>query len=147
MFAHVLIRHVALGLLCVAASIPQAQSQNSSAVLSPSPIDIERFLPVHTKAMSPGPFEAQRRPTGVSRPFFLVGCDAYSLAWIERNRDRLRQLHAFGLVVEGSDAQAYRHLTSLAEGLLIRPVAGDAIAKYLRIEKYPALVTADGILP
>lgn len=147
MFAHVLIRHVALGFLCAAASIPRAESQNSSTASTLPPIDIERFLPVHTEAMSAGPFEAQRRPTGVSRPFFLVGCDSYSLAWIESNRDRLRQLEAFGLVVEASDALAYRRLTALTEGLLIRPVAGDAIAKYLRIDKYPALVTADGILP
>ena len=147
MFAPVLIRHVVFGLLCVAASIPRAESQASSKAPSPSPIDIGRFLPVHTKTMSAGPFEAQRRPTGVSQPFFLVGCDAYSLAWIEKNRGRLRQLQAFGLVVEAPDAQAYRRLAALAEGLLIRPVAGDAIAKYLRIEKYPALVTADGILP
>jgi integrating conjugative element protein (TIGR03765 family) len=147
MFTHVLIRRMAFGLLCAAASIPQAQSQDSRTASRPSPIDIERFLPVHTKAMSAGAFEAQRRPTGVSQPFFLVGCDAYSLAWIEKNRDRLRQLRAFGLVIEAPDAQAYRRLIALAEGLPIRPVAGDAIAKYLRIDKYPALVTADGILP
>ena len=147
MFAYVLIRQVACGLLYAAASISQVQSQQSSTPSRPSAIDIELFLPVHTAAMTVGAFEAQRRPTGVSQPFFLVGCDAYSLAWIEKNRDRLRQLQAFGLVVEAPDAQAYRRLTALAEGLLIRPVAGNAIAKYLRIDKYPALITADGILP
>ena len=147
MFAPVLIRPVVLGLLCAAALIPRAESQDSSKGPSPSPIDIEHFLPVHTKTMTVGPFEAQRRRTGVSQPFFLVGCDAYSLAWIEKNRDRLRQLQAFGLVIEAPDAQAYRRLAALADGLLIRPVAGDAIAKYLRIEKYPALVTSDGSLP
>jgi integrating conjugative element protein (TIGR03765 family) len=147
MFALILIRHLALGLLCAAASVPPAQSQESRTASRPSPIGIDRFLPVHTKAMSAGAFEAQKRPTGVSQPFFLVGCDPYSLAWIEKNRDRLRHLQAVGLVVEAPDAQAYRRLTALAEGLLIRPVTGNAIAKYLKIDKYPALVTADGILP
>jgi integrating conjugative element protein (TIGR03765 family) len=110
-------------------------------------IDIERFLPVHTDAMGPGPFEAQRRVTGVSRPFFLIGCDDYSVAWLEKNRERLVGLQAFGLVVEAEDRRAYERVASAAEGLIVRPVAGDLIAQHLGIQNYPALITSDGIFP
>ena len=110
-------------------------------------VDIERFLPVHTETLRAGPFEAQRRRTGVSRPFFLIGCDAYSIEWLNKNRERLVSLQAFGLVVEAEDAQAYRRLEATAEGLVVRPVAGHLIAQHLGIQAYPALVTADGIFP
>ena len=97
--------------------------------------------------MQPGPIDAQRRPTGVSRPFFLVGTDAYSLDWLAKNRERLVKLQAFGLVVEVPDAAAYRRLEALAKGVALRPVSADVIAEHLSLTRYPALITAEGIFP
>ena len=147
MFKDVLIRHVAVSAAWSLLSFQTAEAQDLTMHSRLPSIEVERFLPVHTEAMNPGPFEAQRRRTGVSQPFFIVGCDAYSLTWIERNRERLRELQAFGLVVEAADARAYHQLAALAEGLIVRPVAGDLIAQHLGIVRYPALITADGISP
>ena len=138
-------RHVAL--LCVAVIAQPAQPQETVGAPTLPPVGIERFLPVHTEVMRPGPLEAQKRRTGVSRPFFLIGCDDYSLGWIAKNREQLRELRAFGLVVEAADAEAYGRLEAAAEGLLVRPVAGDLIAEHLGVQRYPALITSDGIFP
>jgi len=140
-------RDVVLSLLCAALVSASAHSQDSATSSALPSINIERFLPVHTPAMHPGPFEGRRRQTGVSRPFFVIGCDEYSLAWLQKNHERLRQLKAFGLVVEAEDAPAYRRLETEAEGLLVGPVAGDLIAEHLGVKQYPALITSDGVFP
>lgn len=109
--------------------------------------DIERFVPVHTQRLQVGTFDPIRRSTGVSRPFFLLGTDAVSLAWLERNRSRLVALDAFGLVVEAPSLDAYRSVVEAGDGLLIRPVSGELIAEHLRLKYYPVLVTAEGFFP
>ncbi len=111
------------------------------------PVTIEQFLPVQSRTLTVGSFEAERRPTGVAQPFFVVGCDEASLEWVQNNHARLLELRSFGLVVEAPDVRSYERLESVAEGLVIRPVVGDLIAEHLGLSHYPALVTADGIFP
>ena len=107
-------------------------------------VTIEHFVPVHTQAMRQGAFSSQHRSTSVAHPFFLIGSDTDSLAWLESNRERLIQLGAFGLVVEVPDIAAYRQLMKTADGLIVRPVSGDLIARHLGLDVYPALITANG---
>lgn len=111
------------------------------------PVTIEQFLPVQSRTLTVGDFETEHRSTGVAQPFFIIGCDETSLEWLENNRARLREIRAFGLVVEAPDVRSYERLESVAEGLIIRPVVGDLIAEHLGLSRYPALVTADGIFP
>lgn len=135
-------------LLYVVLVLASSEDAGAQRTLSGLPrITIEHFLPVHTEKMRVGDFEARRRATGVVRPFFLVGADDYSLAWLIENHDRLVQLQAFGLVVEVSDAAAYRRVEAAASGLVVRPVSADLIAKHLGVERYPALITAELITP
>jgi len=136
---------VIVAVLGVLAAGAPADAQDASADLPL--VTIEQFPPVHTEAMRPGPLQAQRRPTGVSRPFFLVGSGGYSLGWLKKNRERLVELQAFGLVVEAPDAPAYRKLQAAATGLVLRPVSADLIAEHLGLEHYPVLITAEGIFP
>jgi integrating conjugative element protein (TIGR03765 family) len=110
-------------------------------------VRINQFLPVASPSLSVARFEPIHRPTGVARAFFLVGTDAYSLAWLGQNDATLVELQAFGLVVEVSNVAAYRQVEAAAEGLVIRPVPGDLLAEHLDIEHYPALITAEGIFP
>jgi len=111
------------------------------------PVSIEQFLPIESRTLTVGSFEPEDRATGVVQPLFIVGCDEASLEWVEVNRARLLELSAFGLVVDAPDVEAYERLEQAAEGLVIRPVVGDLVAEHLGIKRYPALVTADGILP
>jgi integrating conjugative element protein (TIGR03765 family) len=134
-------------LLVVAALTAGASAQETRSAVELPAVTIEHFLPVEAQSLSVGVFEVQRRRTSVSQPFFLVGCDDTSLQWLEENRERLVALHAFGLVIEAPDVESYRRLAAAAEGLVIRPVAGDLLAKHLGIRHYPVLVTADGLFP
>ena len=111
------------------------------------PVSIEQFLPIESRTLTVGSHAPEERATGVVQPFFIVGCDAASLEWVEVNRARLLDLNAFGLVVDAPDVAAYERLEQAADGLVIRPVVGDLIAEHLGITRYPALVTADGIFP
>ncbi len=122
-------------------------AMSAAAVAQLPAVNVESFLPVHSATLRVGSFVPRRAPTGVSRPFFLVGCDEVSLAWVRKNRERLIALEAFGLVVEAPDARAYRRLEVIADGLVLRPVVGDVMAKHLRIEAYPVLITAEGFFP
>jgi integrating conjugative element protein (TIGR03765 family) len=138
----------ALGpLLLVAVVTSAASAQETPSAVDLPPVTIERFLPVETGSLSVGRFEPAQRRTGVSQPFFLIGCDDTSLQWLEENRARLLVLRAFGLVVQAPSVEAYRRLESVAEGLVIRPVAGDLLAEHLGIRHYPVLVTGDGFFP
>lgn len=142
-----LIRHSLRLLPFTAVFTLVASAQETPSTVDLPPVTIERFLPVDTNSLSVGPFEPVLRPTGVSQPFFLVGCDDFSLGWLQDNRERLLALRAFGLVVEAPSVEAYRRLESVAAGLVIRPVAGDLLAEHLGIRHYPVLVTGDGLFP
>lgn len=141
-----LVRPLALLALFVAPA-PRAPAQDVSPGARLPPATIESFLPVRSERLTPGEVTAVRRSTRVTQPFFLVGCDPQSIEWIGRNRERLREIGAYGLVIDAPDAAAYRALEQAAVGLLLRPVAGDLIAEHLGIRHYPVLVTADGFFP
>jgi integrating conjugative element protein (TIGR03765 family) len=140
-------RNLNLGVVILALVVAPVVSAQDTPDPEVPPISIEQFLPVASRTMAVGPFDAEHRSTGIVQPFFIVGCDEVSLEWIEINHSRLLDLKAFGLVVNAPDLAAYERLEQAAEGLLIRPVVGDLLAEHLGITRYPALVTADGIFP
>ncbi len=78
-------------------------------------------------------------------PFFLVGDDARSRAWLQQRAGALRQLSAAGLVVNVESPQALQELRALAPGLVLSPASGDDLARRLGLRHYPALLTATGI--
>jgi len=140
------ITHGSLRFLIAAAFTAAAFAQETPAVDLPA-VTIEQFLPVETRSLTVGGVEVERRRTGVSQPFFLVGCDDTSLRWLQENRERLIALRAFGLVVDAPTVEAYRQLESVAQGLVVRPVPADVLAEHLGIRHYPVLITADGFFP
>ncbi|HEX7638558.1 MAG TPA: integrating conjugative element protein, partial [Burkholderiaceae bacterium] len=97
--------------------------------------------------LSPGdePRRAIRAP-GLS-PFFLVGDDDRSRAWLERRGPALRRMQAVGLVVNVAQPQALAALRRMVPGLTLMPVSGDDLARRLGIHHYPLLITADGVEP
>jgi integrating conjugative element protein (TIGR03765 family) len=137
----VVVALIALGLS------PAVYAQETPSGIDLPAVSVEQFLPVKTQALTVGQFEPETRQTGVSQPFFLIGCDDLSLAWVQANHERLVKLGAFGLVIDAPNVAAYRRLESTADGLIVRPVNGDLIAQHLGVRHYPALITADGIFP
>ncbi|QTB44307.1 integrating conjugative element protein [Burkholderia pseudomallei] len=103
------------------------------------------LLPVHSARLTPGRVTPRTlRAPGLS-PFFLIGDDAPSHAWLHARGDTLRTLGATGLVVNVGAAPALAALRRDAPGLTLVPASGDDIAARLHLSHYPVLVTATGI--
>lgn len=106
-----------------------------------------QMLPVRSALLSPGdePRRAIRAP-GLA-PFFLVGDDDRSRAWLQERGVALQRMQAVGLVVNVARPQALDMLRRLVPELTLMPVSGDDLARRLGIRHYPLLITADGIEP
>ncbi|MDA8454301.1 integrating conjugative element protein [Acidovorax sp. GBBC 3334] len=103
------------------------------------------LLPVRSTGLSPGAVDARPLDAPGLTPFFLVGDDPRSRAWLRQRQDQLRSLRAAGLVVNVESQQALDALRSLAPGLALFPASGDDLARRLGLRHYPALLTATGI--
>lgn len=105
------------------------------------------LLPVHSARLTPGRVTPRTlRAPGLS-PFFLIGDDRPSRAWLQARGDTLRAMGAIGLVVNVDSAEGLAALRRDAPGLTLVPTSGDDIAIRLGLSHYPVLVTATGIEP
>ena len=86
-----------------------------------------------------------RLAQGNPRPFFLIGSDAVSLQWLKHHRDTLQSLGAVGLLVQADTTQDIRRVVALAQGLPMTLGSGDDLARALGIDRYPILITREGI--
>jgi len=109
------------------------------------PVSETAMLPVRSARLSPGNVERRVIQAPGLTPFFLVGDDERSYAWLRQRAPALRELGAFGLVVNVESADALAALRRLASGLTLSPVSGDDLAERLGLRHYPALVTATGV--
>ncbi|MDA8520410.1 integrating conjugative element protein [Acidovorax sp. NCPPB 4044] len=103
------------------------------------------LLPVRSTRLSPGAVDARPLDAPGLTPFFLVGDDPRSRAWLRQRQDQLRGLRAAGLVVNVESQQGLDALRSLAPGLALFPASGDDLARRLGLRHYPALLTATRI--
>ncbi|TNF83480.1 integrating conjugative element protein [Pseudomonas sp. ICMP22404] len=103
------------------------------------------ILPVSSSRLTPG--QITPRPLNMPglQPFFLVGDDSQSLAWLHQHAAKLREMGAAGLAVEVADTEALSQIRAAAPGITILPVNGNDIAARLQIEHYPILVTATSL--
>ena len=104
-------------------------------------------LPVHSQLLSPGRVEPRALRAPGMRPLFVVGDDDASRAWLKRMLSKLKALRATGLVVNVDSADALAALREHAPGLALAPVPGDDLARRLKLQHYPVLITATGIEP
>lgn len=113
--------------------------------------DFSRFaseaamLPVRSARMSPGQISSRPLDLPGLPPFFLLGDDPLSLAWLTERAIELQAIGAVGLVVEVADAAALARIRALAPGLILLPANGDDIAARLHIRHYPVLITATAL--
>lgn len=111
--------------------------------------DAARLLPIRTPGLRPGPVVPHpvRLPPGASlpRPFFLVGSDPDSRAWLARERKRLRALGAVGMLVQAETPADLATMAELAGGLPLLPAPADDLVRTLGLRHLPVLVTRDGL--
>jgi integrating conjugative element protein (TIGR03765 family) len=86
-----------------------------------------------------------RLAQGNPRPFFLIGSDRVSLDWLATHRDTLKSLGAVGMLVQAETEQDVRHVAEISQGLSITLGSGSDVAGALGIDRYPVLITRDGI--
>lgn len=110
-----------------------------------APVTEAAMLPVLSERLSPGPVAARSLNIPGLLPFFLVGDDPLSLAWLGQRLKALRDLGAVGLAVQVADAEALRRIRAAAPSLNIQPVSGDDLALRLRLQHYPVLITATAV--
>lgn len=103
------------------------------------------MLPVRSARLSPGDVPRRVIEAPGLTPFFLIGDDERSHAWLRRRAGALRELNAVGLVVNVASAEALAKLRALAPDLTLAPASGDDLAGRLGLRHYPVLVTATGI--
>lgn len=103
------------------------------------------MLPVRSMRLSPGVVARRVIEAPGLRPFFLIGDDQRSHAWLQQRAPRLRELGAVGLIVNISSAESLATLRALVPGLPLSPVAGDDLAERLDLRHYPVLITATGL--
>lgn len=122
--------------------------QSTLPVPSPSlipPVSESAFLPVRSTRLSPGRVTARVIAAPGLQPFFLMGDDSISRAWLVDRRDTLLAMHAIGLVVNVQAMGALDELRRMAGGLTLVPTPADDLAQRLRLTHYPLLITATAI--
>ncbi|NVZ83286.1 MULTISPECIES: integrating conjugative element protein [Pseudomonas] len=108
-------------------------------------VDEAWILPVSSSRLSPGQITSRALNMPGLRPFFLVGEDPQSLAWLRQRAAELHEMGAAGLAVEVVDNEALARIRAAAPGITILPVNGNDIATRLQIEHYPVLITATSL--
>jgi len=103
------------------------------------------ILPVRSSHLSPGQITPRSLSMPGLQPFFLVGDDPQSLAWLRHRAAELEEMGAAGLAVEVADAETLARIRAAAPGITILPVNGNDIATRLQIEHYPVLITATSL--
>ena len=105
-----------------------------------TPATNEDRIPLQSRALSTGE-PITRSVERLYRPFFVLGMDPASLAWLQVNAEQLAQQGAFGLVVEAADWNAWQALKRAApsQGIALSLMSGDALASVYGISTYPTL--------
>jgi len=131
----------------------KASDPNRSSKSMLGPAALSNLLPLRSPGLEIGdtadstlnPEALTRLAQGNPRPFFLIGSDAVSLQWLAYHRDTLRSLGAVGMLVQADTEADVRRVAEVAQGLSITLGSGSDLAAALGIDRYPVLITPDGI--
>tara|TARA_R110002074_G_scaffold402333_1_gene607531 strand:+ start:13109 stop:13543 length:435 start_codon:yes stop_codon:yes gene_type:complete len=130
---------------------PEPERPSSQPLLGPA--DIRNLLPIRSPGLQAGEL-GDRQPNaetiarlaqGNPRPFFLVGSDPLSLQWLTTHRETLKSLGAVGMLVQAETEEDVQHVANVSQGLSISLGAGTDLAAALGIQRYPVLITREGL--
>lgn len=117
------------------------------------PAALRNLLPVRSPGLTVGeitgralhPEVLARLAQGNPRPFFMIGSDAVSLQWLASHRETLKRLGAVGMLVQAETEADVQQVAKVAKGLSITLGSGNDLATALGIDRYPVLITPDGL--
>lgn len=110
-----------------------------------TPFSEVSMLPVHSSLLTPGQVSYQKTKLPGMMPFFILGDDAYSNAWLQQHAGALRKLNAVGLVVNVESLERLQVLRNHSPGLFLIAESGDELAQRFGLTHYPALITSMAI--
>jgi integrating conjugative element protein (TIGR03765 family) len=84
-------------------------------------------------------------PGGPGQPIFIVGDDAASIDWLQRNADALRRMGARGIVASVQTPEDFLRLRALVDLHLV-PMSADALLEAAGVRVWPLLIGADGAI-
>lgn len=103
--------------------------------------------PIVTPELTPGVAAPRPGPLPLPQPLFLVGADPFSLRWLTAHRDRLRRIGAVGLLVQAPAPTDLATVRAVAGDLVILPMPGSDLARWVGLTHYPVLLTSAGVSP
>ena len=105
-----------------------------------APVTLQSRFPLQPKHLIPAEPVA-KTVKNLYQPFFVVGMDPVSIAWLRSHYRQLQQLGAFGLVVEASSWEDWQNLQREAagQGVTLSLQPGDALGQLYAITTYPVL--------
>lgn len=98
-------------------------------------------LPVATPELTPGIVEPRALKLPGIGALFLIGDDGKSQEWLSRNAELLTRRGAVGMVVNVSSSVSLQQLRQIAPNLQLAAVSGSDLARRLKLEHYPVLIT------
>lgn len=98
-------------------------------------------LPVATPELTPGMVDPRALTLPDIGALFLIGDDGQSQEWLSRNAELLSRRGAVGMVVNVSSSASLQQLRLIAPDLQLAPVSGSDLARRLKLEHYPVLIT------
>lgn len=104
------------------------------------------LFPVKTPELSSGNVATRRiHNPFLDRPFFIIGADPRSMAWLKAYAPILKKHQADGIVVNIDNALELAEIRRLAPTLDIHPVPGTQLARQLSLKHYPVLISSTRI--
>lgn len=110
----------------------------------PAQLSEEQLLPVISHKWSIGTVQAKKFHLPSALPMFLIGYDSTSKNWLNKNKQRLMELNATGLVINVQTVSQMQELREIVPTLTLIPSPADALSERLGISHYPLLITSEG---
>ena len=107
----------------------------------PTQAFLPSIYPVRSTTLSPGKVISRAIQVTLPTPIFIVGDDTQSKSWLKQYKRRLLQLHATGFIVNAESCSAILTLQLAFPKLSFYPLPGDALAEWLKLKHYPALIS------
>lgn len=104
---------------------------------------MSRLRPAELEQAQVPVFEAR----WLTQPLAVVGADPVSLAWLERHLEQLHRQGAALVVVAAPNAEAFKRLQTLADGLPVAPSLGPWLTEQLwaaGVQVVPVFIGLDG---
>lgn len=117
---------------------------------SPTPIknkpSIAKLVSPKTPEMSLGRVKKRKISLPyLPTPFFLIGTDSTSIAWLRKHAKALKRAGAKGLIVNSSSPRELKLAMQAAGSLDISPASGSELSKRFNLKHYPVLITRNQI--